>query len=123
MREVLALRLALGLAVVGTLAVSCSGPADTKVYEGGPGLEMPKPIQEVKPDEGDLPGERGFVWLQAIVGTDGKARAIEVIKSLGPERDRRAIAALERWEFAPGRLDGRAVPVRVTVEMRFGGEP
>ena len=33
--------------------------------------------------------------------------------------DERAMAALSQWRFEPGLKDGKAVPVRITVQMWF----
>jgi TonB family protein len=45
-----------------------------------------------------------------------------VTRSLDAEHglDEAAVTALEQWRFEPGRKDGKAVPVQVDIEMRFG---
>ena len=59
--------------------------------------------------------------MTAVVRTDGTPGDIEVTKSLDTEYglDKQAVAALSQWRFEPGLKDGKPVPVRVTVEMRF----
>ena len=47
--------------------------------------------------------------------------AIEITTSLDTEYglDKQAVAALSQWRFEPGLKDGKHVPVRVNIEMRF----
>jgi protein TonB len=54
-----------------------------------------------------------------IVGTDGRPRDIRVLQSLGMGLDEKAIEALRRWRFEPGRKDGIPVAVQVNVEVNF----
>jgi TonB family protein len=89
-----------------------------------PGVTRPKVVSEVKPQytpEAMQAKIEGTVMMNAIVGTDGMPSDIEITKSLDTEYglDKEAVAALGQWRFEPGRKDGKAVPVRVTVEMRF----
>jgi TPR repeat protein len=42
-----------------------------------------------------------------------------VISPLGYGLDENAIAAIQKWEFAPGKKDGTAVSIRATVEVSF----
>lgn len=61
----------------------------------------------------------GKVSLEAVVLTDGLPAHIRVTKALDPEIDEVCIAALRKWRFTPGRLNGEAVPVIITVDMTF----
>ena len=61
----------------------------------------------------------GTVQLSAIVGPDGRAHAIGVVKGLGLGLDEKAIEAVSKWRFNPGKTDGRPVPVRMTIELNF----
>jgi protein TonB len=62
---------------------------------------------------------QGTVALEVVVGDDGVPGAIRVIRSLDPGLDEEAIVAVRRWRFAPGRIDGTAVDVLVTILMDF----
>ncbi len=62
---------------------------------------------------------QGRVKLECVVETDGSIREVRVVESLDPELDEQAVQAVRRWKFAPGTKDGRAVPVRVEMEMSF----
>ena len=54
-----------------------------------------------------------------MVPTDGTVGDVNVTKSLEPSLDEQATAALRKWTFKPGTLNGEAVPVQIEVEMSF----
>ena len=64
---------------------------------------------------------QGTVELEAIVEPDGMIRNVRVTKSLDSTfgLDREAMAAAKQWVFEPGMLNGRAVPVLVTLILEF----
>jgi TonB family protein len=62
---------------------------------------------------------KGSVFLEGIVGTDGRVTGVKVIQSLRPDLDENAVDAFSQWGFRPARLGGRAVPFRVQVEITF----
>jgi TonB family protein len=89
-----------------------------------PGVTLPKVVSEVKAKytpEAMQAKIQGTVMMNAVVRTDGTAGDIEITKSLDAKYglDKQAVAALSQWRFEPGLKDGKPVPVRVTVEMRF----
>jgi len=89
-----------------------------------PGVTLPKVISEVKPQytpEAMQAKIEGTVTMTAVIRTDGTPGNIEITTSLDTEYglDRQAVAALGQWRFEPGLKDGKRVPVRVTVQMRF----
>ena len=102
-----------------------AAPHGQDVVDGKePGVTLPKLISEVKPQytpEAMRARIEGTVTLTAVVRTDGTPEEIEVTKSLDSEHglDERAVAAVSQWRFEPGRKDGRPVPVRVEIEIRF----
>ena len=63
---------------------------------------------------------QGAVTLQVLVGTDGRAQAIRLVKGIGFGLDERAVETVRGWKFIPAR-DGtkRAVAAWVTVEAVF----
>jgi periplasmic protein TonB len=61
----------------------------------------------------------GTVILRIEVGTDGKARNISVRQSLGLGLDERAVEAVQRWKFAPGKQNGQPVVTVALVEVNF----
>lgn len=89
-----------------------------------PGVTQPKVISEVKPQytaEALQARIEGTVMMTAVVRTDGTPGEIEITRSLDTEHglDQQAVAALRQWRFKPGEKDGKPVPVRITIEMRF----
>ena len=54
-----------------------------------------------------------------MIGTDGRAEHIHVIRSLGSGLDEQAVLAIEQWRFDPGLKDGEPVKVRATIEINF----
>ena len=101
-----------------------AAPTQEVVDAKAPGVTPPKVVSEVKPQytpEALQAKIEGTVMMNAVVRTDGTPRDIEITESLDTEYglDKQAVAALSQWRFEPGRKDGKPVPVRVTVEMRF----
>ena len=96
--------------------------AQETVYEAGPGITLPTVIKEVKPEytpRAMREKVQGTVWLTAVVQTTGEPTEIQVSKPLHSELDTMAEDALRQWRFKPGMREGKAVPVRITVEMAF----
>ena len=82
----------------------------------------PVPITSASPEYTPRPKAariQGSVWLAAVVQPDGFVTDVTVSKSLHPELDEQAIAALKRWEFKPGTREGKPVAVRITIQMAF----
>lgn len=63
---------------------------------------------------------QGSVMLQVLVGADGRAQDIRIVKGIGFGLDERAVETVRGWKFVPAR-DGakRAVATWVTVEAVF----
>jgi protein TonB len=63
---------------------------------------------------------QGAVTLQVLVGADGRAQDVRIVKGIGFGLDERAVETVRGWKFIPAR-DGakRAVPAWVTVEAVF----
>lgn len=64
-------------------------------------------------------GAEGWVVLIVLVGSDGLPEGISVSRSVSPQIDEAAIAAVSRWKFEPGLLNGRAVPSWISVPIGF----
>jgi protein TonB len=92
--------------------------------QNDPDVTAPGLVKDVKPvytDEAKEAGIQGTVELEAIVLTDGTVGDISVTRSLDRKYglDQQAIVAMKQWLFSPGKKDGKAVPVDITVEMTF----
>lgn len=61
----------------------------------------------------------GIAVVGMMVGTDGKPEQVYIVKSLGPEFDKNAVAAVEQYRFRPALHNGKPVPVKVNVEVDF----
>jgi TonB family protein len=61
---------------------------------------------------------QGMVIIEAVIGADGKVAEAKVLRSV-PQLDDAAVAAVKQWEFTPTLLNGKAVPVVMTVTVNF----
>jgi TonB family protein len=61
--------------------------------------------------------------LKCVIGEDGKARDIQVSQSLEGSLDANAVAALKKWVFQPGTVNGTAAerPTTITFTFRLPG--
>jgi periplasmic protein TonB len=63
---------------------------------------------------------RGKVTLRVLVGGDGRASLIRIVRGIGLGLDERAEQAIRGWKFVPANDGARhAVPAWVTVEAVF----
>ena len=60
----------------------------------------------------------GSVEIEATIGTDGRIVDARVVRSV-PLLDQAALDAVRRWEYSPSLLNGRPVPVTITVTVNF----
>ena len=94
------------------------------MYKPGKDVTAPKLVHEVKPrytEEAKQARIQGMVTMDVVVLENGTAGDVSVTKSLDTEYglDNEAVKAAKQWLFEPGRKDGKAVAVVVTVEMSF----
>jgi protein TonB len=92
------------------------------VYHVGGGVSAPRAIFAPDPEyseEARKAKYQGTVVLYMIVGPDGRARDIRVVRSVGMGLDEKAIEAVRTWKFDPARRDGQAVAVQINVEVSF----
>jgi protein TonB len=99
---------------------------------GGNGEEILTPGGDVRPPvvldrvEPDYPESarrarlQGTVILEATITTSGEVQQVRVLKSVNPLLDEAAVRAVRVWRYRPATLNGRAVPVYLTVTVRFG---
>jgi len=63
---------------------------------------------------------QGNVTLQVLIGTDGRAKQVQIVKGLGMGLDERASEAVRSWRFAPARNSQRQpIPSWAIIETRF----
>jgi len=86
---------------------------------GGKAVKL---VRDVKPNytmDAIREKVQGVVAMQVVVLPDGSTAAVRVKRSLHPDLDLSAIAAVRAWKFEAGTLNDRQVPVLVEVEMSF----
>jgi TonB family protein len=107
------------------LAVAAAAPPlraqEEPLVAGSEGVPAPKRTKHVQPNypqEALAQGIRGIVILDIVLDVQGRVESTTVMRSV-PGLDEAAIAAARQWEYAPTRVDGKPVRVRVTVPVVF----
>ena len=99
-------------------------PGKDGVYEPGPGVELPRLIDSATvaypSDEPRGNGPRLCI-VSLVVGSDGVAADVNVIRSLNPPLDKIALDTVKKAHFEPGAVGGKPVPVRIDVSLHFFG--
>jgi TonB family protein len=91
-------------------------------FRVGGGVSAPAVIFKVDPEyseEARKAKYSGTVMLSVVVDSEGHARNIKVVKSLGMGLDEKAVEAVEKWRFKPGMKGGQPVNVQATIEVNF----
>lgn len=84
--------------------------------------EMPKVLKQTKinyPQKAKELGLEGRVVLNVLVDETGRVRMAEVLEGLTSELDQEALRAIQLYEFSPGRIDQKAVAVRIQFAIQF----
>ncbi|XZG69839.1 TonB family protein [Chitinibacteraceae bacterium HSL-7] len=72
------------------------------------------------PRRSRLAGESGTVMLNVLVGTDGRAKSVDIAKSSGyGALDQAALDAVRRWRFKPAMKGDAPVEASVRVPVSF----
>jgi TonB family protein len=98
------------------------GGAGGGVFRVGNGVTPPRPLFKPEPEyseEARKAKYQGTVVLYVEIWPDGKAHNIRVVRSLGLGLDDKAIEAVLKWKFAPGKKDNTPVKVGATIEVNF----
>jgi TonB family protein len=104
-----------------------SGPAPStaekpaKLGQGG-SVTPPRKTRDVKPFypvEMQQRGITGTVVLESVITKTGCVRSVRVMRSVAPPLDHAAVRAVSGWQFTPTKIDGREVPVIMTVTISF----
>jgi len=92
-----------------------NGAREGAFRAGEGGIMSPIVVRKINPEytpEATRRGIQGEVWIEAVVGVDGKVMEPRLLRGLPDEElNRRAMEAIQRWIFKPGMKDGQAVPV------------
>lgn len=98
---------------------------DTIARVGEAGVEPPVFTKRVKPKYPERAIKiriQGYVILEGILRKDGTVDDIKVLRGLGKGKfgfEEAAAAALRQWEFLPGKVNGKAADVRMTLKIDF----
>jgi TonB family protein len=87
---------------------------------GGP-IHEPRKIVNVAPIYPEAAKQArvsGMVILEAVISPSGCVSEMKVLKGI-PQLNAAAISAVARWRYTPTLLDGRPVPVIMTVTINF----
>lgn len=90
-------------------AIRHATPAPTLIYSVDPQFPANAPKGKFS----------GIAVVSMIVDTNGKPEQVHVVKPLGPEFDKAAVAAVKQYRFRPALQNGKPVPVKVNVEVDF----
>ena len=96
--------------------------ADEPVYALNDDIVPPRIVRRVNPQYS--PGSHGIklegsVIVETVVSSQGTPKDVHVVKSLDKDVDGAAIEAVKQWVFAPGKKNGKAVAVRLQIEIHF----
>jgi protein TonB len=92
------------------------------IYKPGGNVSNPIPISRPEPqysEEARKAKWGGTVLLSLVVDETGHTTDIKVIKPLGLGLDEKAIEAVAKWTFIPGKKDGKPVKVFAQIEVTF----
>ena len=86
------------------------------------GMKPPKATDAPDPKFPDLPPDaepHGTVVMLVGINAKGRVEAVRVLRSDEPAFETSAANTVKKWKFRPAEKNGQAVPVQVTVEMKF----
>lgn len=95
----------------GAQSNASSTPHHCSVDRGGKELPYPDSLKGS--------GIHGTVPVQAVIGVDGCASSVEVVRKLHPEVDQLAKKAVDSWKFKMATKDGKPVKVKVQIQVEF----
>ena len=72
-----------------------------------------------KPPPGKPKVKHGTVVLDVAIGPDGAVKDTNVVRSLDPWLDKKAVEEVQTWRLQPGRKQGLPVAVLIKVEVNF----
>lgn len=61
---------------------------------------------------------QGIVIIEAVIGIDGRVKDARILRSI-PLLDASALDAVRQWEYTPTMLNGKPVPVVISITVNF----
>jgi len=98
------------------------GDSEVILMPGGD-VHAPVLLERVEPDYPEAARRarmEGTLILEAVITASGTVQEVRVLRSVNPLLDEAAERAVRQWRYKPATLNGRAVPVYLTVTVRFG---
>ena len=92
------------------------------VFKIGGGVSPPTVVFKVDPEYSEEARKakfQGTCIVQIIVGVDGRPRDIHVVRTLGLGLDEKAVEAISKYKFEPGKKDGTPVATIANIEVTF----
>jgi TonB family protein len=86
------------------------------------GMKPPKATKSPDPDYPAIPADaepRGVVVMLVGINAKGRVELVHVLRASNDAFQQSAESTVKTWRFTPAKKNGKAVPVQVTVEMRF----
>ena len=86
------------------------------------GMTPPKATHAPDPQYPDIPADEernGVVVMLVGINARGHVEPVRVVRSSSKVFEQTAVDTVKKWKFKPAKKDGQAVPVQVTVEMKF----
>lgn len=98
---------------------TAGAPDASGIYTVGGSL-TPPPREGVPryPEAARVAGIEGVVMVEVVISEAGEVTDARVVRSF-PFLDDAAVTAVKTWRFAPTFVNGRPVPVRMTVSVNF----
>jgi TonB family protein len=113
---------AIAFGAIGVVSPTKSIAQAESPYKVGGDVTAPRVLYREDPvytEDATAAKINGTVILSIVVGTDGLAHDINVVKGLDAGLDKSAALAVEKWHFEPGKRNGEPVAVRATIEVNF----
>jgi len=85
-------------------------------------MKPPKATRSPDPDFPVIPVDaepRGIVVMLIGINAKGHVELVHVLRASNDAFQQSAVSTVKTWRFTPAKKDGKAVPVQVTVEMKF----
>jgi TonB family protein len=113
--------LAIRRAHVAEISAKLHSPGGGTQRVGG-GVTAPVLLRKQEPEyseEARVAKDQGSVLLSVVIGPDGQAANLDLLRSIGFGLDEKAAEAVTQWKFKPGTRDGQPVAVQATIEVNF----
>lgn len=115
-----ALALALACAA-GAPALAQAPQASPEPTRVGGAIKAPAKLKGSPPEYPDKARRariQGIVILDCTINAEGVVTDVKVLRSI-PDLDEAAIKAVKEWRYSPTQVDGKPVPVRMSVSINF----